>query len=303
MLKVFKGFILLGLISHISCQQLLVCQVTSSDICIFLYKTVQKGEKIVVGVDHGSITNADIKQVIFQSSSIYAVPPELFATFKNLEKLTMVAQGVQEIQPNTFTFADKLKELNIRNNSLKILTERTFDGAYNLRELLFGFNEISSVHKNSFKKLVKLDRIELGYNRLRTFDPSTLDNLLDFTQISLMGNQLTTLHKTTFKNNLKMEIIQLGVNNFNSLSNIMFSHLTRLKNLYLHGKNCINKDYMESASSQMATIENDLLKCAIGYLSLENDELQESNNNLYNMVSKLMSDVSDIKNSNVVCRA
>jgi hypothetical protein len=84
---------------------------------------------------------------------------------------------------------------------------------------------------------------------------------------------LTSLHKTTFKSNLNLVEIWLRWTRISALSNTMFSHLKNLNLLNLESTHCINKFYEKDASSRMAEIENDLLKCSIAYLSLENDEL------------------------------
>jgi hypothetical protein len=130
---------------------------------------------------------------------------------------------------------------------------------------------------------------------LTSFDRNTLDGLRELREFSLWRNQLTSLHKTTFQNNLNLRALHLGINKFNALSNAMFSHLKFLDFLNLLYNNCINKNY-ENAISQLASIEKDLIDCTIGYLSLENDALQDTNNILYYMISKVMKDVTDIKN-------
>jgi hypothetical protein len=74
-------------ISQVFGQKLLVCQVTGNT-CTFKEKVVNKDERVVIVADHGgSTTNADIKEVKFEVSSIYSIPPVLFTTFKNMELL------------------------------------------------------------------------------------------------------------------------------------------------------------------------------------------------------------------------
>jgi Leucine-rich repeat (LRR) protein len=149
-------------------QKLLVCQVTGNT-CTFREKVVNKDEQVVIVADHGgSTTNADIKEVKFEVSSIYSIPPELFTTFRNLEKLILDDQEVQEIKSKTFRNADNLRYLNLDNNLLQKIDEDTFDGAYQLTFLTVGTNKITVVHKDAFKKLVELDFLDLHTNPTET---------------------------------------------------------------------------------------------------------------------------------------
>jgi Leucine-rich repeat (LRR) protein len=128
-------------ISQVFGQKLLVCQVTGNT-CTFKEKIVNKNEQVVIVADNkGSTTNADIKEVKFEASSIYSVPTELFTIFKNLEGLSMAGQEVQEIKPNTFKSAINLKRLNLANNLLRKIDEETFDGAYKITHLHLDSNK------------------------------------------------------------------------------------------------------------------------------------------------------------------
>jgi hypothetical protein len=280
MTKLLLAFLIQFILtSQILGQKLLVCQV-SGDTCTFSEKIVNKDEQVVIVADHkGSTTNADIKKVIFEISSIYSIPPGLFTTFRNLEELYMNGQLLQEIKANTFENARSLLILQVHSNLLKYVDENTFVGANNLVELRLHINQISEIPANTFSTLRSLKVLDIGINGLEKFYETTLHNLVNLDAISFHGNPLKSLHKNTFKNNLDLHFISLGHNNLNALSNTIFSHLKRLNETYLNNNNCINKDYVNELP-QTATIENDLLKCTISYLTLENDELREENSKI-----------------------
>jgi Leucine-rich repeat (LRR) protein len=235
---------------------------------------VNKDESVVIVADHGgSTTNADIKEVKFEVSSIYSVPPELFITFKNLEVLNMMGQKVQDIKSKTFKNAHYLRHLDLAYNLLEKVDQHIFSGVNNIKILKLTDNKIEEVDKDSFKKLLLLEEIWLNNNFIKYFDPTTLETLTELRMFTIYGSPLGSLHKTTFKNNLKLEKLYLGINKFGALSNTMFSHLKNLDLLYLNHNNCINIRYEKDASSRMAEIENDLRNCGITYLGLENDEI------------------------------
>jgi Leucine-rich repeat (LRR) protein len=275
MRKSIIGLFIFGLIIQVLGQKLLVCQV-SGNTCTFRDKALTKGEKVVIVADHGSsTTNADIKQVVFESSSIYSIPAELFTTFKNLEGLTMIKQGLQEIEQNTFINAQHLSVLRLDSNLLKVIDEDTFLGAHKLDYIQIDFNQIESVHKNAFKRLGHLKVLYITGNQISSFDQNSLENCHQLLNFSLHMNQLTFIHKKTFKNNLKITYVDLGKNKINALSNIMFSHLKYLDLLSLDANNCINIVHWSNAASQIVEIENSLRNCGKTYLSMENDEIMD----------------------------
>jgi Leucine-rich repeat (LRR) protein len=261
-------------------QKLLVCHVTGNT-CTFREKVVNKDEEVVIVADHGgSTTNADIKEVKFEVSSIYSIPPELFTTFKNLEVLRMIGQELEEIRTGTFQDAHNLRYLDLASNSIRKIDEDTFNGAYKLTHLLLKPNAITEVHKNAFKKLTELLYLDLSRNSITFFDRDSLENLPKLQVFGIHDNQLTSLHKTTFKNNPNLVDIWLANSRISALSNTMFSHLKNLNILHLANTHCINKIYEKNASSRIAEIENDLRNCGITYLGLENDEIIEKLNQL-----------------------
>jgi Leucine-rich repeat (LRR) protein len=150
-------------IQLVASDKLLVCQV-KGDTCTFTSKFLENNEKAIIVADHtaqGS-SNADIKKVVFVSSSIYQIPPELFSTFVNLKVLNMGGQNVHEIKTNTFVNAKNLEELNLDRNFIEEIGEDTFAGATNLNGLWIHANKIRSIHKDAFKNTVYIAQLGLG---------------------------------------------------------------------------------------------------------------------------------------------
>lgn len=73
--------------------------------------------------------------VIFEKSSVQAVPKEIFEYFPFLENLEMNKQNVTDIKGDTFAKARHLKTLKLENNAIEILNRDAFDGAESLEEI------------------------------------------------------------------------------------------------------------------------------------------------------------------------
>jgi hypothetical protein len=294
MRSVITKLLFFGFVSQALSQKLLVCQV-SGDTCTFHGKIVNKGESVVTVADHQGSTNADIRNVVFESSSIYSIPSELFTTFRNLETLDMVNQGVREIRPGTFKNAKSLNNLYLQLNNFEAFNENTFEGAEHLRKLSCVNSGITSFHKDTFAKLVYIEYLDLGKNQVKIFHKDIFKSLVNLETLSISHNPFEFLHKSIFRNNLELvHLNMMGANKLGGLSNRMFSHLTKLDRLYLSGIGCINKEYNPNAYSQIQTIENELRNCLIHYLSYENDEIIDKIDNLQSSIEKLLSKRTDL---------
>jgi Leucine-rich repeat (LRR) protein len=257
-------------------RQIVGCQVTG-DTCTFTSKFLENNERAIIVADHtepGS-SNADIKRVIFVSSSIYQVPAELFVTFLNLEILVMEGQHVQEIKANTFINAKKLKHLNLNSNNIQKIEELTFEGAVDLQLISLVSNKIQSVHKDAFKSLKYITYFGFWNNLIQELHPETFYHNQNLVALSLGRNNLQYLHKEIVSKNTNLKTVHFSYNQLNALSNTMFSHLKSLDVFHLESNNCVNIFYENDAASHMAEIEASLRNCTISYLSLENDQLKD----------------------------
>jgi Leucine-rich repeat (LRR) protein len=231
--------------------------------CIFTSENVGKGETVHIKTEHeGGTTDSGITRVEFRASTIYSIPPELFTTFRNLKRLTMVGQGLRTKHLCT---RQKLEKSEFASQLVIIIDEDTLKGADNLIGLLLGFNGIKNIDGKSFSHCPKLYGLELGGNQLTSFHENTLNNLGELHEFSLWSNQVTTLHQNTFRDTLCLERLHLEASKLRVLSKTIFSQLTKLDHLSLAGNYCIDKDYLSNAFENMATIEQDLLNCTVAY--------------------------------------
>jgi Leucine-rich repeat (LRR) protein len=295
MLLAFLTISLLCCFQVSSGDKLLVCQVTG-DTCTFTSKFLENNERAIIVADHtepGS-SNADIKKVIFVSSSIYQIPAELFVTFPNLEVLRMDSQNVQEIKPKTFINAKKLTYILLDNNNIQNIEAATFNGADNLQRVWMSINKVQSVHKDAFKSLRHLQAVGFWNNLIRELHPETFYHNSNLEELSIGGNKLQSLHKDIVSKNINLNSIWIHNSPLNALSNTMFSHLKNLNLLHLNGTNCVNISYETGAASHMAEIEAALRNCTISYLSLENDQLKDELREVNGKLEKMQNDLGKI---------
>jgi Leucine-rich repeat (LRR) protein len=69
---------------------------------------------------------ATITAVEFKTSSIYAIPPEIFTKFRNLKAFYAFDQNIQEIRAETLENAKKMETFSVSGNDISQLHPDTF---------------------------------------------------------------------------------------------------------------------------------------------------------------------------------
>jgi hypothetical protein len=96
--------------------------------CTFRDVIIEKNETISIEVYPPYVDANGIVFVEFYSCSIHYLPSEIFTKFPNAEFLYAVGLNIQEIKPDTFQNATKLKLIDLKNNELTKLHHDTFKG-------------------------------------------------------------------------------------------------------------------------------------------------------------------------------
>ncbi|KGL75552.1 Immunoglobulin superfamily member 10, partial [Tinamus guttatus] len=156
-----------------------------------------------------------------------------------------------------------VRRINLGYNSLLQLTETDFAGLEKLELLMLHSNEISSIPDKAFCDLHSLQsystntafknnssywekslaRLHMDHNRIEFVHPNVFYGLTSLRLVHLEGNLLKQLHPDTFITLRYIEIfkvssikhIYLSDNLLTSLPQEMFSHLSELESIYLHG--------------------------------------------------------------------
>lgn len=231
--------------------------------CNFYLKTILKDDQVEVRTYHGrSSYDKDVKQVAFDYSSVYSVPKAIFQMFRNLEKLDVIGQEVQEIQPRTFIRATKLRDLNLSNNYIKKLLGKSFEGAIDLENLFLDYNTIQEIHWATFIGLSSLKQLNLGNNEIKSLHHNIFRQNRNLKILNLENNQLEVLPDNLLIENIKLEEIFLNGNKLSFISNVMFSHLMNLDKLVMYSNNCTNQNYYQ-ANLEFEMLESDLRSCSI----------------------------------------
>jgi hypothetical protein len=119
--------------------------------CRFSGVTVGSNETVRIEVDPADTNLSGIKFARCLWSSIYAIPPEIFTKFPNLETLWAPGQNIQEIKADTLANAKNLEEIWLLGNKISVLHKDTFRGAMNLKMISLSRNKLTFLHMDIFK--------------------------------------------------------------------------------------------------------------------------------------------------------
>jgi hypothetical protein len=97
---------------------------------LFSGVTLGQHEAVTIATDPVDLDVALVETVAFDNSSIYTVPTEIFKKFPNLREFYAADQNIQEVTPDTFKYAAKLRLLTLSQNHLTFLHRDTFKSEY-----------------------------------------------------------------------------------------------------------------------------------------------------------------------------
>jgi Leucine-rich repeat (LRR) protein len=198
-----------------------------------------------------------IHTVTFSRSSLYYLPPIIFTTFLNLQKLWFENTDLEEIRPNTFQNAKKLTSIYFQFSNIKILPAYAFVGAplqtiyfsksnknstidpnafrglKALTEIQFYSTNMTAIQKTSFVDSPNIINIMLNAHKINFVDPSAFATLKSLQVLSLAVNELTSLDKTLLRNNANLNMIYLNVNQLTTLDDSFFMYNPKLRSIDL----------------------------------------------------------------------
>lgn len=134
------------------------------------------------------------------SPYMYYLPYNIFYFFPNITELKIISVVPQllEIHSREFIGLERLTEVSISGQKIKLLGEKTFIGASNITNLFLPSNQIAKIHPNAFKGLVECLFLVLSKNRLTALANGTFDDMEKLWSVNLEDNKLLSMSENTF---------------------------------------------------------------------------------------------------------
>eukprot|EP00079_Xenopus_tropicalis_P025690 XP_012819117.1 PREDICTED: immunoglobulin superfamily member 10 [Xenopus tropicalis] len=207
------------------------------------------------------------------------VPTEVHCTFRYLtaipkqinpdvERINLGYNSIIKLEEMDFSGLQKLELLMLHSNEIRAIHERALNDLSSLQVLKMSYNKVKSFHKNTFHGLKNLVRLHMDHNKLDFINPESFYGLTSLKLVHLEGNLLTQLHTDTFLTLRYIHIfktssikqVYLSDNQLSSLPEDMFSYMTELEGIYLHG-NPWSCDCKLEWLRDWAQQSRDIIKC------------------------------------------
>ncbi|XP_075013630.1 immunoglobulin superfamily member 10 [Calonectris borealis] len=182
------------------------------------------------------------------------VPTEVHCTFRyftaipphippNVERINLGYNSLLKLMETDFSGLEKLELLMLHSNEINTIPDKVFSDLYSLQVLKMSYNKVRVLQQDVFYGLKSLVRLHMDHNKIEFVNPNVFYGLTSLRLVHLEGNLLKQLHPDTFVNLCYSQIFKISFvkhmylsdNVLTSLPQEMFSYMSELESIYLHG--------------------------------------------------------------------
>ncbi|NXP20694.1 IGS10 protein, partial [Scytalopus superciliaris] len=188
-----------------------------------------------------------------------AVPPGIP---RDVQRINLGYNSLRQLNPTDFAGLEKLELLMLHSNEINMIPEKVFSDLRSLQVLKMSYNKVRVLQQDVFHGLKSLIRLHMDHNHIEFVNPNVFYGLTSLRLVHLDGNLLHQLHPDTFVTLRYSQIfkisflkhISLSDNVLTSLPQEMFSYMSELESIYLHGNpwscDCRLQGFMEWAQER-----------------------------------------------------
>jgi len=154
---------------------------------------------------------------------------------ENLEILDLNQNEIYLIEPNSLNELNKLKELYLNSNKVKLLQNKMFFDRAQLKILFLYQNNITNINTIPFNTLYFLKKLYLFSNKIESIKFGNFIHLSQLEELKLNQNEIGSFEVNTFIGLEKLVYLDLSANKIKILVNGAFDSLLNLQTLDLQG--------------------------------------------------------------------
>ncbi|XP_069649070.1 immunoglobulin superfamily member 10 isoform X2 [Haliaeetus albicilla] len=207
------------------------------------------------------------------------VPTEVHCTFRyftaipphippNVERINLGYNSLLKLTETDFSGLEKLELLMLHSNEINTIPDKVFSDLCSLQVLKMSYNKVRVLQQDVFYGLKSLVRLHMDHNKIEFVNPNVFYGLTSLRLVHLEGNLLKQLHPDTFVTLRYSQIfkisfvkhIYLSDNVLTSLPQELFSYMSELESIYLHG-NPWSCDCNLQWFAEWAKERPDIIKC------------------------------------------
>ncbi|KAM9378614.1 immunoglobulin superfamily member 10 [Phaethornis superciliosus] len=194
-----------------------------------------------------------------------AVPPRIPP---GVQRINLGYNSLLKLTERDFSGLEKLELLMLHSNEINTIPDKVFRDLSSLQVLKMSYNKVRVLQQDAFYGLKSLVRLHMDHNEIEFVNPNVFYGLTSLRLVHLEGNLLQQLHPDTFVTLCYSQVfkisfikhIYLSDNVLTSLPQEMFTSLSELESIYLHG-NPWSCDCTLQWFAEWARQRPDVIKC------------------------------------------
>lgn len=140
-----------------------------------------------------SFSGFDLQILKLSKNKIRKIEKNSFNELKNVEKIFLDRNQIDELDDEIFSSNNLLKILKLENNNLKKISENLFQNLPELKEIFLQDNKIQKVTTEIFKNNQNLEILDLSNNKLKFIEMEILESLKSLKVFDFSGNECTKM--------------------------------------------------------------------------------------------------------------
>ncbi|KAF2879136.1 hypothetical protein ILUMI_27043 [Ignelater luminosus] len=179
--------------------------------------------------------------------------------FPNLEVL-ILSCDIETIHVNGFKNLNRLKELDLGNNSISSLPDGLFQSLGELKKLNLSRNNFEELPRNIFNGLGNLKQLYISDNPISKFDIKALDAVKKLEELSMSNNRLQVVPARLFSKLTKLKSLDLSYNSIEDLGNLfLFTYDLENLNLSHNALTDLSKQNFQSSNLRILDLSSNKL--------------------------------------------
>jgi Leucine-rich repeat (LRR) protein len=160
-------------------------------------------------------------------------------------KIHLSVNNLSELKPFTFGSIKQILNLDLSENSLKLLSQKLFDGS-NVHVLNFANNLIEKLDPNIFENArLDVSKADFSKNKIELLDEKLFEKWESLKELNFGHNQIKILPEKLFDNQVKngLHTVSFADNQISKIGNHTFVNCRHLIHMDLRNNVCFNATF------------------------------------------------------------
>jgi Leucine-rich repeat (LRR) protein len=202
-------------------------------VTFFIREVIDISFNEISTIQRSSEIKSSVTQIQLSSNKILNFNGNSLKNLNRVKDLDLSNNLIKVLMEDQFIGVPNVKEINLANNQIKRIEGNAFRGLEKLVKLILNKNKLTALEADQFKGAERIQSLYLNFNRLKTLNAHSFKSIESLQTLEMQNNQLEYLPDALFKNPGTLTELFLDNNKIKRLTPNIFSSLTKLKTLQI----------------------------------------------------------------------